>query len=272
MKMAPTPTKWVPVAGGVKLATFEYGQGRPIVLINGLGASAHDWGPTVEQLSQRTRVITFDNRGAGQSTVPDEPFSLEQMADDTAAVFEAYGLVSAPLVGYSMGGMIAQLLAVRRPALVERLVLMATHPGAASAVPSTDEARTAMFSQEKIPREELVRRQYAVYVAPNFLAHHRDVFERMMTVRIANLIPRYAWQRQVEAILGSERSDVLKTLRVPTLIVHGRNDSLIPYANGERIHQLIPGSRLVTIEDCGHMVNWEKPEQVVNAISDFLGL
>lgn len=187
-------------------------------------------------------------------------------------MFEAYGLASAHLVGHSMGGMIAQLLAVRRPALVERLVLIGTHIGAKRAVPSTPEARAAMFPQEKLPRHELVRRQYLVYVAPRFLREQPETFERMMQVRLANLMPLDAWERQLQAIVQSDRSDLVPSIRAPTLILHGRDDSLIPFANGELLARLIPDARLVPLDDCGHMVNWEAPEVAAEIIAEFLGL
>jgi pimeloyl-ACP methyl ester carboxylesterase len=194
------------------------------------------------------------------------------MAQDTVAVFEAYGLAPAHLVGHSMGGMIAQLVAVSRPDLVERLVLIGTHPGVKSATPSTPEARAAMFPQEKLPREELVRRQFMVYVAPRFLQDRRDAFERMLAVRLANLIPFEMWQLQLQAVLQSERAESLRAIRAPTLIVHGREDALIPFANGGKLRDLIPGARLVAFEDCGHMVSWEKPIEATAAIAEFLAL
>lgn len=270
--MAITPTRYVPVAGNVKLATFERGSGKPIVMINGLGASAHDWGSTAERLATRARVIIFDNRGAGQSAAPNAPFTLEQLADDTAAVLAAYGLESVNLVGYSMGGMIAQLLAARRPELIERLVLMATHAGVRSAIPAAPSALAAFVPDPSLSREQLTRRNYALFVAPQFIEHHRDTFERMMTVRLANLIPLHAYQLQLQAISQSERAALVRTISAPTLIVHGRFDPLVPFGNGEILRDLIPGARLVAIEGSGHMLNWEKPEATVAAIAEFFGV
>jgi pimeloyl-ACP methyl ester carboxylesterase len=265
------PPKMVPTGEG-RIAIYARGSGKPIVMINGLGASAQDWGPLADLLAQRAHVISFDNRGAGQSVAPAQPFTLERMAQDTIAVFEAYHLTSANLVGHSMGGMIAQLVALARPDLVERLVLIGTHSGPQSAVPSTPEARAAMFSQEKLPRETLVRRQFMAYVAPHFLEHRRDEFEHMLAIRLANLIPLEMWQLQLQAVLNSERAEALKNIRAPTLIVHGRVDTLVPFANGEKLRDLIPGARLVALDDCGHIVNWEKPIETTAAISEFLGL
>lgn len=263
----PRPTKIVSVEAA-RLPTYERGEGPPIVMINGLGASASDWGPLADRLAQRARVITFDNRGAGRSVTTKEPFTLDRMAQDTVAVLEAYDLESATVVGISMGGMIAQLVALSRPDVVERLILIATHSGAKSAVPSTPEAHAVMFSQEDLPREEHVRRQYAVYVAPSF-RERRGAFERMLAVRFANLIPLEMWQLQLQAVLGSERANALGEIRAPTLIIHGRADTLVPFANGEKLRDLIPGSRLVALDDCGHIVSWEKPDEAAAAIFEF---
>ncbi|MFP3947546.1 MAG: alpha/beta fold hydrolase, partial [Longimicrobiales bacterium] len=161
------PTRWVTVDGRVRLAAYTRGTGEPLVLINGLGASVHDWGPTVEILARNRRLIAFDTRGAGRSAAPDVPMCLEELADDAASVLEAYGLESTDVVGYSMGGMVAQILAVHRPERVRRLVLMATHAGARSAVRSMPRARAVMSIPDDQPRKEVARMQYEAFVAPD---------------------------------------------------------------------------------------------------------
>ena len=260
----------MPVAGGVRLATYERGTGEPLFLINGLGASAHDWGPIVERLADAYRLIAFDNRGAGRSEAPDVPTSLEEMADDAASVLGTYGLEPAHVAGYSMGGMIAQILAAERPELIRRLVLMATHPGARSAVRSLPRARAVMSLPDDQTREDVVRMQYEAFVSPDFLRHRADEFEEMLAVRMSHLAPLYAWRRQLQAVKESERADRVEGIRAPTLILHGEDDPLIPFGNGEMLHQLIPDSRLVPIPGCGHMLNWEKPDEVAEALDDFL--
>lgn len=264
------PSRWAPVTGTVRLATYQRGRGEPLVLINGLGASAHDWGPIVEILARKRRLVAFDNRGAGRSEVPDVPMSLEELADDASSVFEAYGLESADVVGYSMGGMIAQILAADRPELIRRLVLMATHPGARSAVRSLPRARAVMSPTDDQPRATVVRMQYEAFVAPGFLHRRPDEFERMLSVRMSHLAPLYAWRRQLQAVKESERADLVGRIRASTLVIHGVDDPLIPIENGEMLHELIPDSRFVAVPECGHMLNWEKPEEVAQAVDDFL--
>lgn len=264
------PTARVPVAGDVRLATWERGSGPPLLLINGLGASARDWGPTAERLEERFRVLSFDNRGAGRSAAPDEPMTLERLAEDAKAVLDAYGLDAADVVGYSMGGMVAQVLAAGRPDRIRRLVLMATHPGARAAVPSRPGARAALVPPEDGAREEVVRGQLEAFAAPGFRQRDPEAFERMLRVRLANLAPAFAWQRQLEAVLESERVELVRRIAAPTLIVHGRDDPLIPFENGEMLRDLIPDARLVPVDGCGHMMNWERPDEVVEAIRAFL--
>lgn len=261
--------------GDVRLATFERGRGAPLLMINGLGASARDWGPTARRLAEKLRIVTYDNRGAGRSVAPDAPMSLERLADDAAAVLDAYELDSADVVGYSMGGMVAQILAARRADRVDRLVLMATHPGARAAVRPTADARAALgapddgTSEDRTP-EEIVRAQLEVFTAPGFASRDPEAFERMLETRLANLAPAYAWQRQLDAILESERVELVRRIRAPTLVVHGRDDPLIPFENGEMLRDLIPDARLVPVDGCGHMLNWERPDEVVEAILDFV--
>lgn len=104
----------------------ETGQGEPVVLICGFGAELQAWRFNLTELGKHFRVITFDNRGAGRSGAPDEPYSLEQMADDLAALMDHLGVAAAGLLGWSMGGMIAQLFAVKYPARVRSLALLHT--------------------------------------------------------------------------------------------------------------------------------------------------
>lgn len=264
------PTAWVPVAGGVRLATWDRGAGPPLLLINGLGASARDWGPAAERLEERFRVLSFDNRGAGRSEAPDEPMTLEGLAEDAGAVLDAYGVERAHVVGYSMGGMVAQVLAATRPDRTRRLVLMATHPGARAAEPPREAARAALAPPEDGAREEVVRRQLEAFAAPGFRQRDPEAFERMLRTRLANLAPAFAWQRQLEAILESERVELVRSISAPTLVVHGREDPLIPFENGEMLRDLIPDARLVPVGGCGHMMNWERPGEVVEAIRTFL--
>lgn len=265
------PTRWVPVPGDVRLATFERGRGASVLMINGLGASADDWGPTGRRLAETRRIVTYDNRGVGRSMAPDAPISLERLADDAVAVLDAYELDSADVVGYSMGGMVAQILAARRAERVERLVLMATHPGARAAVRPTADARAALGPPEDgTPEEERVRAQFEIFTAPGFARRDPEAFERMLETRLSNLAPAYVWQRQLDAILESERVELVRRIRAPTLIVHGRDDPLIPFENGEMLRDLIPDARLVPVDGCGHMLNWERPDEVVEAILDFL--
>lgn len=268
------PTRWVPVSGEVRLATWAAGPddapGPPAVLINGLGASAHDWGPVLAHLAARRRIVAFDNRGAGRSAIPDDPISLELLASDAAAVMDAYGIDAADVIGYSMGGMIAQLVALEKPGRVRRLVLIGTHPGARSAVRSTPEARAVLSPEEDLPREDLVRIQYETFVAPGFREREPERFEEMLDVRMSHLAPLYAWRRQLEAVLESERADRLREIRAPTLVVHGEEDPLIPVGNGRMLAEKIPGARLVTLPQRGHMLNWEAPESVASEIHSFL--
>jgi len=214
--------------------------------------------------------VAFDNRGAGESEVPDVSMTLEQLAEDAAAVFEAHGLESADLVGYSMGGMIAQILAVRHSELVRRLVLMATHPGARAAIRPIPRAQAVLSPTDDQPREDVARMQYEAFVASDFAEREPEVFQQMLSTRLSRLAPLHAWRRQLEAIKKSERVDLVRKIGAPTLIIHGEDDPLVPFGNGEMLHDLIPDSRLVPVPGCGHMLGWEKPEVVAEAVEAFL--
>ncbi|MFP3949346.1 MAG: alpha/beta fold hydrolase, partial [Longimicrobiales bacterium] len=104
----------------------------------------------------------------------------------------------------------------------------------------------------------------------DFPLRRPEEFERMLSVRTSHLAPLYAWRRQLQAVKESERVHLVGRIRAPTLVIHGEEDPLIPFGNGERLHELIPDSRLVSIQGCGHMLNWEKPDEVAEAIEEFL--
>src|SRR4051794_18504846 len=141
-------------ANGTKLYWEEHGSGDPILLIMGLGASLEAWDRLAPILATRYRTILFDNRGVGRSDVPPGPYSLETMADDAAAVLDAAGVKSAHVIGISMGGMIAQELALRHPSRVRRLILGCTSCGGREAVRAEAEVAAALKARAAMPREQ----------------------------------------------------------------------------------------------------------------------
>jgi pimeloyl-ACP methyl ester carboxylesterase len=225
-------------ANGIRIHYEVHGEGRPLLLILGLGADVSEYTALIDQLAAHSRVIAFDNRGAGRSDKPDAPYSIELMAADALGVMDALGATRADLLGISLGGRIALELALGHPERVERLILVST---SARVVPSLRR-----------------RRLYPVLSGlPLFRSRHPQ--------------PRYAFVRQMEASTGYDAGPRLHELSMPTVVLHGRSDRAAPLAMAEELHRGIAGSRLLTFTG-GHLFFLIRERQrFVDAVADFVG-
>jgi pimeloyl-ACP methyl ester carboxylesterase len=262
----------MPIArcGHVNLSYYVDGSGPPVLLIMGLGGRGTDWNPAfVTAMAPRFEMIRFDNRGTGKSDCPEEAYSLEVMADEAVGVLDTLGRERAHVVGVSMGGMIAQLVALRHPDRVNRLVLIATHAGGASVTPPTPAAMAVLMGDRSRPPAELVRDSMVTITAPGFAARHPEAIDAIVANAVAQPTPLASFARQMQAIMDSDRRTRLSEIRAPTLVVHGTDDPLVPHPNGELLAREIPGARLATLPGCGHMPMWECPSELVRTLSSF---
>ena len=228
---------------GISMYYELQGDGYPLVLVGGLGTDITDYRRIVARLSQRHRMLTFDNRGVGRTDKPDIPYTIELMAEDTAGLLGALGIARADVIGVSMGGRIALALALQHPDMVRSLVLAST---SARVVPGT--RRTLQFRFFKFVKR---------------LESGGRLFGR-------NSQPYYAFIRQLVASGGYDCSARLGEIRVPTLILHGKKDRLAPYALAQEMHARIKGSKIVTF-DGGHLFMFWEPERFRGAVEEFLG-
>lgn len=258
--------------GNVQLAYYIYGRGFPVLMIQGLGGRAADWASVPNALASRFQVITFDNRGTGKSDKPDEEYRLETMADEAVGVLDAIAGAStaAHVVGISMGGMIAQLVAVRHPRRVKQLVLLSTAPGGPHTVAPTPAAMTALMPDLTKPPEEIVRSAMAAITAPGFASTHPEVVRDIVATAMSAPTPQFVFARQMQAIMTSDRYERLAEITAPTLVIHGDADPLVPLANGELLARRIPGAKLLTLRGCGHLAMWEQPRELNAALLEFL--
>lgn len=207
-------------AGDIDMYYEFHGSGDPVVLIGGLGNDITESERLIQWLAHANRVLAFDNRGAGRTDKPDIPYSIEMMAADTAALMEALDISGATVLGISMGGKIAMELTLEHPELVARLILVST---SAAARPDNGPTRMEMLS---------------------FLA--RFVFRGKYPQ------PAYAQGRQRRASHVYECLDRLDEIQVPTTIMHGRNDWIVPLRRAEELRHGIERSQLVTFRG-GHL-------------------
>ena len=240
----------------------------PVLMIQGLGASKNAWNLQRIAMATRFRIISFDNRGAGRSDKPTEPFTLEQMADDALAVLDAAGIETAHVVGASMGGVISQIVAVKYPHRVRSLTLVCTacrnHPWRQELLQSW--AKTA---EEKGMIE--VGKEAAQWVmSPRSFRRLVPAFTWMGP--LAALRPRHSFVSQIHAILDTREDlvDQLSTITAPTMVIVGNQDILTPRGDSEEIAERIPNSELVVISGAAHGLMMEHSSTFNKILIEFL--
>lgn len=254
---------------GAELHYERAGSGEPLLLIQGMSGTHLSWGePFVAALREHFDVTAFDNRGIGLSAPIDGPFTIKEMAEDTAALIGELGLESTHVVGISMGGMIAQELALARPELLRTLTLGCTYCGGpGSQLMPEENARKLMEGLASGDREKAIRASYEVNLSPAFRADE-DRFAAFHEMATTVPAAKQTIELQAQAIFGHDTSGRLGEIATPTLVIHGTVDGVLPYANGELVASLIPGARLETLEDVGHMFWWERPEVSADLIRE----
>src|SRR3954452_7845223 len=209
------------------------GSGAPLLLIQGMSGTHISWGDAFKgALEEGFDVVAFDNRGIGLSAPVDGPFTIAEMAEDTAGLLEALGLESAHVVGISMGGMIAQELALAHPERLRSLTLGCTYCGGpGSQLMPEENARKLMEGMASGDREQAIRASYEVNLSPAFRADESRfaAFHEMATSVPA---AKETIQLQIQAIFVHDTSGRLAELSKPTLVVHGTDDGVLPYPNG----------------------------------------
>jgi 3-oxoadipate enol-lactonase len=234
---------------------------RPlIVLINGWTASGLVWPRAlIEQLESEADLIRIDTRASGYSRTSPAPFTIAELADDVADVIRFVGARSALVAGLSMGGMIAQELALRHPRMVERLVLCGTRAPIPAGYLSKTGAFDAVMSRRR-PAEavpDFFRRTWGATVAPGFASERPELMDELVDRISERPTPLGGVLAQMRALATWTGPDRLARITSPTIVIHGREDPLFPVGNGMRLAQLIPGARYVELPDVGHLVPFE---------------
>jgi pimeloyl-ACP methyl ester carboxylesterase len=255
--------------GRTRLHWETAGAGDPVLLIMGLGLGGGAWWRTVRVLARRLQVITFDNRGVGRSRAFSYAYTTEAMADDAATVLDAVGVERAHVYGLSLGGMVAQALALRHPERVRSLVLGATSPGGPRAARPSAEVAAFFRRRLRMAPEEAAWESVPINYGPRCRAEHFERIEEDVAQRLAQPFSERAYRAQLFAAAWHNCLGALPRIAVPTLVVHGALDRVIPVANAHLIAERIPGARLLVLEEAGHLYPTEEPE-VDRAIARFL--
>ena len=262
-------------ANEIEIYYEEHGSGEPLLLIMGWGGNAATWDPQLEGLAERYRVIAFDNRGAGRTKAPDGPYTISQMAADTAGLLHALGVPKAHVFGVSMGGMVAQELALDYPDLVGALILGCTSPGGSNATgkerlqEDIEAVRTTNGTDMAEPEwfSEFLKRLWTEEALAKSASQLQDFV--LSLIRFPPSTRGLHWQ--IDAVSVHDTYDRLPLIGQPTLVITGGEDSLIDPGNADILAERIPGAELRVFPGLKHAFHLEQPDKVNSVIIDFIG-
>jgi pimeloyl-ACP methyl ester carboxylesterase len=256
-------------AGEIELSYERAGDGPPLLLVMGMSGTKHHWGEQVlEELRRDFDTIVYDHRDAGDSTKTGQPFAISDLAYDAAGLLEALALDSVHVMGISMGGMVAQELALAHPERIRSLTLGCTYCGGeGSALTSEGVLRRLAEGMSSGNRELAVRTAWEVNVSPSFAAEE-DSYAKFLANGMRYAIPVAVIMEQMRAITAHDTSARLPGLQPPALVVHGTLDEMLPVQNGHMIAGLIPDCRLEILEGIGHLFFLEEPARTAELVRE----
>jgi pimeloyl-ACP methyl ester carboxylesterase len=254
----------------VKIAWERQGAGEPLLLVHGLGYARWGWEPVLPGLADEFDVLLFDNRGIGESDAPPGPYTVAEMAADAVQVLDEAGVERAHVVGTSLGGMVAQELALTYPERVDHLVLACTTPGGPKAYPMPQVTVSLIAEAVTLEPAVALRRFVENALAPATVAERPELVERILTHRVATAQDPTAWAAQAAAGVTFDAYERLEGLRAPTLVQHGSLDVVVDPRNADLLTRLASHAQLEEFPGTGHLFFWEQPERFVASVTSFL--
>jgi 3-oxoadipate enol-lactonase len=258
-------------AGDIQLDYERSGNadGPPLLLIMGMSGTSLHWGePFLQLLRADFDVIAYDHRGVGASTPLDGPITTREMADDAAGLLGALELDDAHVVGISMGGMIAQELALSHAERVRTLTLGCTYCGGeGSALASEEDLSGLVEAMGSGDRERALRAGWEINVSST-LAADDDAFATFREIAMRRAVAVAVIMQQMQACAAHDTNERLAQVAAPTLVIHGTEDRLLPVQNGRLIASRIPGARLEIFDGVGHLFFWERPERAAELVRE----
>jgi pimeloyl-ACP methyl ester carboxylesterase len=255
--------------GNIELNYERGGEGEPLLLIQGMSANHMAWGRPFRSLLERDfETIAFDNRGMGLSSRVAEQFSIAEMAADTVGLLDALGVESAHVLGISMGGMVAQELALAHPERLRSLAIGCSYCGGeGAALMDPADFQGLVEAMGSGNQDRVLEAMYELNLSPGFRAGGGR-FPEFTEMAAALPTPRETIGLQLQAIVAHDTSSRLPGLRIPTLVLHGTTDRLLPVVNGRLIASLVPDSKLEIYDEAGHMFWWEQPERTAELLRE----
>lgn len=256
--------------GDMVLYYDTVGEGDPLVLIRGVESNADHWYEQVPVLSEEYGVMVFDNRGVARSNDPGRKFSISMMARDVVGLLDYLRIDRAHVLGFRMGGMIAQELAIEYPGRVHGLILVATHCGGRHQIEAGAEVRSVFMDMDHIASEGSKAKAAACLFDRETLENRPEVARRYSGILLKWPVSTEILSKQWEALLKHDTFDRLPQITAPTLVLTGNADLLIPPENSEILAGRIPGAELKIIPGGGHQVLIEQPVACNAAVLEFL--
>lgn len=260
------PTTTIKDGSDTKSIEYDvYGDGPALLLIPGLGFGGWGWFKQVPALSRRFRVVTFDPRVSG-----DPRYGVAELARDAAALLDRLGIERAHVLGASLGGFVAQELALARPNLVDRLVLVCTSHGGRGGERMSPRALAVMFGLGSMSPEGAARRGLKVATSAAYRTRRPEEFDALVRERLARSPSLSSYLRQAMAGANFDASRRVHDIVAPTLVIHGSDDQYVPVANAQALARAIPDAELRVLDGAGHLVFIERAEEVNGEVTSFL--
>jgi poly(3-hydroxyoctanoate) depolymerase len=250
------------------LRVARVGRGSPLLLINGLGASLEMWQPLVEELAGEHEVIAFDLPGTGRSARPRWPVRMPQLAALVTELLDQLGHRRLDVLGYSLGGVVAQELAYRAPQRVRRLVLCATTPGLPS-IPPHPIVATLMLTPARYWNRQLAELILPI-IAGGRTARDPHVLRAGLDQRLVQPPGALGYLYQLYAMSGWSSHAWIRRVRHRALVLHGDRDPVVPLVNGRYLADALPNGRLEVVSGAGHLFLLDEPGSVTPTLASFL--
>ena len=254
----------------VDLAYQLRGSGDPVVMIHGAQGDQTMFNDLAAKFAAVYRVLTFDQRGSGLSAKPDMDYTMAMLADDTATLMDHVGFAKAHIVGVSMGGMVALEFVLRHPGKSRSVVLGCTTPGGPKAVRIGGSAFAAAYSATPMSAEERGRALAEAAFTKGYIDHHPEIIPAMIEARRQRPIDPVALDHRLQAVLHHNVYDRLGEIKIPTLVITGKEDALVSWENSRLLADNIASAELVILEPAGHCFWLEQPQPSIEAIGAFL--
>jgi len=259
---------------GAQIVYRRVGKGQPLLVLNGFAATSADWDPSfIDRLASSNELILLNNRGIGGSTDDGGSFDIEKLADDAAHVIQILGIGRASVIGWSMGGFIAQAFAVKYTDRVDKLVLLSTDPGGMETDLASPDVWSKLLDTSGTPNEQARRMLFLLFptnVAESFYRQFGDIVAAARARLSVELLNRQA--AAMEAWHRTGLTSRPRHLRVPVLVATGTEDIVIPASNALKLVNTIPGAWLAQFPHSGHAFIAQYPRALADLINSFLSL